>query len=64
MGTRSGDIDHSLLFFIYVIHWVINRGSRKYSPKKSGMLGLTGYSGLKRCEAEAEDGNRECQLLQ
>ena len=30
--------------------------------KQSGMLGLTGYSDLRDIEAEAEKGNKECQL--
>jgi acetate kinase len=30
--------------------------------KKSGMLGLTGYSDLRDIEAQAEKGDRECQL--
>jgi acetate kinase len=62
MGTRSGDIDHSLIFYLcnslgYTIEEVEN-----ILLKKSGMLGLTGYSDLRDVEAEAEDGNRECQL--
>ncbi len=62
MGTRSGDIDQAIIF--YLIH---NLG---YSPdevnslltKKSGMLGLTGYTDLRDIEAEAEKGNRNCIL--
>ena len=30
--------------------------------KKSGMLGLTGYSDLREIEAEAKNGNKACQL--
>ncbi|KAF2508726.1 acetate kinase [Flavobacterium zhairuonense] len=62
MGTRAGDIDQSVIFYM-----IKNLG---YTPdevnavllKQSGMLGLTGYSDLRDIEAEAEKGNRECQL--
>ena len=62
MGSRSGDIDHAIIF-----HLVNNLG---YSldevntmlQKESGMFGLTGFSDLRDIEAEAEKGNKECQL--
>ena len=62
MGTRVGDIDQSVVFYM-----IKNLG---YTPdevntvllKQSGMLGLTGYSDLRDIEAEAEKGNRDCQL--
>lgn len=62
MGTRSGDIDPSIIF-----HLVNSLG---YSlddiytmlQKESGMLGLTGYNDLRDIEAEAEKGNEKCQL--
>ena len=62
MGTRAGDIDQSVIFYM-----IKNLG---YSAdevnavllKQSGMLGLTGYSDLRDIESKAEEGNRECQL--
>jgi len=62
MGTRSGDIDPSIIF-----HLVNSLG---YSlddiytmlQKESGMLGLTGYNDLRDIEAEAGKGNEKCQL--
>ena len=62
MGTRSGDIDHAIIF-----HLVNNLGYdlnevNNMLQKESGMLGLTGYSDLRDIEAEAEKGNKECQL--
>jgi len=62
MGSRSGDIDHAIIFYL-----VDNLG---YSldevntmlQKESGMLGMTGYSDLRDIEDQAEKGNRECQL--
>lgn len=62
MGSRSGDIDHSLIFYLvndlgYELDQV-----NKMLTNESGMLGLTGYSDLRDIEAEAEKGNKECQL--
>lgn len=62
MGSRSGDIDHSLIFYLvndlgYELDQV-----NKMLTNESGMLGLTGYSDLRDIEAEAGKGNKECQL--
>jgi acetate kinase len=62
MGTRSGDLDQAVIFYM------IN--TLGYSPnevntmlnKQSGMLGLTGFSDLRDIESNAEQGNKECQL--
>jgi acetate kinase len=62
MGTRSGDIDQSVIF-----HLIDQLG---YSPqevsdilhKESGMYGLTGYSDLRDIEEQAAKGNKQCQL--
>ncbi len=60
MGTRSGDIDPAVIFYMV--------NSLKYTlaevnsllQKESGMLGLTGYSDLRDIESEAEKGNEDC----
>ena len=62
MGTRSGDIDHSLIFYL-----VNNLGYKlddvnTLLTKESGMLGLTGFSDLRDIESEAEKGNKNCIL--
>ena len=62
MGTRSGDIDHTLIFYLvnnlgYDINTV-----NTLLQKESGMFGLTGYSDLRDIEAEASKGNKDCQL--
>ena len=62
MGTRSGDIDHAIIF-----HLVNNLGYKldevnSMLQKESGMLGLTGHSDLRDIELEAEKGNTKCQL--
>lgn len=62
MGSRSGDIDHTIIY--YLVH---NLGYtleevNDMLQKQSGMLGLTGFSDLRDIEAEAAKGNKECQL--
>lgn len=62
MGTRSGDIDHSIIF-----HLVNNLGYdlndvNSMLQKESGMFGLTGFSDLRDIESEAEKGNKDCKL--
>lgn len=62
MGSRSGDIDHGIIFYL-----VKNLGYSLDEVKtlltyKSGMLGLTGFTDLRDIQAEAEKGNRNCIL--
>ncbi|MEH6406303.1 MAG: acetate kinase, partial [Leeuwenhoekiella sp.] len=62
MGTRSGDIDHAVVFYL-----IDHLG---YSPaevnnmltKESGMLGLTGKSDLRDIESAAASGDKACKL--
>lgn len=62
MGTRSGDIDQSVIFYLiktlgYTVDQVNN-----LLQKESGMTGLTGFSDLRDIEAEAEKGNALCSI--
>ncbi len=62
MGSRSGDIDHSIIFYLvnnlgYKLEEVNNM-----LQKESGMLGLTGFSDLRDIEEQAKKGNTKCQL--
>lgn len=62
MGSRSGDIDHSLIFYLinnlgYEANYV-----NDMLQKESGMQGLTGFSDLRDIEAAAEKGDENCQL--
>ena len=62
MGTRAGDIDQSVIFYLvnslgYTLDEVTN-----ILNKKSGMLGLTGYSDLREIQEHAANGNKDCQL--
>ncbi|WP_034043227.1 acetate/propionate family kinase [Wocania ichthyoenteri] len=62
MGTRSGDIDPSIIFYLAEKYDYSLTEINTLLQKKSGMLGLTGYSDLRDIEAEAEKGNKACQL--
>lgn len=62
MGSRSGDIDHSIVFYLVnKLGYSLNEVNTLLT-KKSGMLGLTGYSDLRDIQAEAEKGNSDCLL--
>ncbi|WP_242118243.1 acetate/propionate family kinase [Aestuariivivens sediminicola] len=62
MGTRSGDIDASIIFYLAnKLHLSLSEIS-DLLQKKSGMLGLTGYSDLRDIETQAQNGNKACQL--
>ncbi len=62
MGTRSGDIDPSVIFYL------VNQ--LNYTPeqvstllnKKSGMLGLSGYSDMRDIINAMEEGSKEATL--
>ena len=62
MGTRSGDIDHALIFYL------VNSLGYKLDDvnilltKKSGMLGITGLNDMRDIESRIAAGNPECLL--
>lgn len=62
MGTRSGDIDHSIIFYLVNSLGYSLDEVNTLLQKESGMLGLTGFSDLRDIEFEAEKGNKNCQL--
>jgi len=62
MGTRSGDIDQSVIFYLIEQLGYTAKEVSDLLHHKSGMLGLTGYSDLRDIEEQAEKGNKECQL--
>lgn len=62
MGTRSGDIDQSILFYLVEKLGYTLKEVSELLHKKSGMLGLTGYSDLRDVEAKAAEGNTDCKL--
>jgi len=62
MGTRTGDIDQSVIFHLVnqlgfsldEVNTILN--------KKSGMLGLTGFSDMRDVQEEIKKGNEEAKL--
>ncbi|OYX28753.1 MAG: acetate kinase [Flavobacteriales bacterium 32-35-8] len=62
MGTRSGDIDPSIIFYLKDKLKYHLKDINVLLNKKSGMLGLTGYSDLRDIEAMAGKGNTDCIL--
>jgi acetate kinase len=62
MGTRSGDIDHSIVFYMVNTLGYSLDAVNNLLLKESGMLGLTGFSDLREIELQAEEGNASCQL--
>ncbi len=62
MGTRSGDIDQSVIFYLVNTLGFSLDKVNTLLQKESGMLGLTGFSDLRDIEAQAEKGDENCQL--
>ncbi|WP_440882144.1 acetate/propionate family kinase [Tenacibaculum sp. C7A-26P2] len=62
MGTRSGDIDHSLIFYLIDSLGYTAEEVNNILQKESGMLGLTGFSDLRDIETEANNGDKRCLL--
>jgi len=62
MGSRSGDIDHSIIFYLVDTLGHSLDEVNELLIKKSGMLGLTGLTDLRDIQSEAENGNTDCIL--
>jgi acetate kinase len=62
MGTRSGDIDQSVIFYMVNSLGYSLADVNTMLQKQSGMLGLTGFSDLRDIESQALQGNKDCQL--
>jgi acetate kinase len=62
MGTRSGDIDQSVIFYLVEQLGYSAQEVSDILHNKSGMYGLTGYSDLRDIEEQAANGNKQCQL--
>src|SRR5690606_19326610 len=62
MGTRSGDIDHAIIFYLVDTLGYKLEEVKTLLTRKSGMLGLTGHIDLRDIQAGAENGNKECIL--
>jgi acetate kinase len=62
MGTRSGDIDQSVIFYLVNTLSYSLEAVNKMLQNQSGMLGLTGFSDLRDIESQAGQGNTDCKL--
>src|SRR5690606_26066021 len=62
MGTRSGDIDPSIIFHLKNKLGINLKDINTLLNKKSGMLGLNGFSDLRDIQHHAEKGNKDCLL--
>lgn len=62
MGSRSGDIDHSIIFYLVNKMGYTLKEVERILTEDSGMLGLTDYIDLRDIEREASQGNKACML--
>ncbi|TPN82376.1 acetate/propionate family kinase [Aquimarina algicola] len=62
MGTRCGDIDPAVIFYMVNALGYTLEEVNTLLQKESGMLGLTGFSDLRDIESAAEQGNEQCKL--
>lgn len=62
MGTRSGDLDPSILFYIMEKEEIQLNSLHAMLNRHSGLLGLSGYaSDMRDLISEARNGDRRCQ---
>lgn len=62
MGTRSGDIDQSVVFYLMDSLGMSSTVVNQLLQKQSGLLGLTGFSDLREIQKKADEGNQDCRL--
>ncbi|QNK76351.1 acetate/propionate family kinase [Winogradskyella undariae] len=62
MGTRSGDLDPTIIFYLAEKFNLTLNDLNTLLQKESGMLGLTGHGDLREIEALANQGDKACQL--
>lgn len=62
MGTRAGDIDQSVIFYLMDKLGYSAQAVKDILLKESGMLGLTGYSDMRDIEAKSAEGDENCRL--
>ena len=62
MGTRSGDIDQSVVLFLQQQLGYSSEEVSDILQKKSGMLGLTGSNDLRDIEAASAKGDKKAKL--
>lgn len=62
MGTRSGDIDHGIIFYLVDTLGYSLGEVKTLVTRNSGMLGLTGHIDLRDIQSAAEKGDQDCKL--
>jgi len=62
MGTRAGDIDQSVIFYLIDKLGYSADEVNQILLKESGMLGLTGHNDMRDIQSKAEAGDKDCQL--
>lgn len=62
MGTRSGDIDPSVIFYLINEKGYTPREIANLLNKKSGMVGITGFSDMRDIKKAIEDGDETAEL--
>lgn len=62
MGTRSGDVDHGIVFYMMETLGYSRDEANRTLSRKSGLLGLTGFSDLRDIQKGAASGNADCKL--
>ena len=62
MGTRSGAIDLSVIFYLMDNLGLSSKEANQLLQKQSGLLGLTGASDLREVQNGAEKGNQDSKL--
>ena len=60
MGTRSGDVDQSVIFYMHQGLGMSMEEINQLLQKESGLKGLTGFSDLREIEQAAQEGNQDC----
>ena len=62
MGTRSGDIDHGIIFYLVETLGYSLGEVNDLLTRESGMAGLTGYTDFRDIQQGAERGEENCVL--
>ena len=62
MGTRSGDIDPGVIFYLTEEAGIPIADVKNILYKNSGMKGLTGNNDLRKISEDAENGNPEAKI--
>ena len=62
MGSRSGDIDHGIIFYLVETLGYSLEEVSKLLTEESGLLGLTGYTDFRDIQEGAASGDAECRL--